>query len=762
MAAKKSNKVAVKSDGPKIRVDYTPKGIEKDALERTYKRYWGMRDSPSRTRFSLHWDNWEKQWEAYRTPMSEDDWQSNIVPPLTTSIIEAIVAEMVRQRLRPLVVPRGIEDKPRARVMNHTVDYTCDIGYFDDELESVFRDSLKLGTAITQEYMFQLIRDVRFAKAIKQATQNKEAEMDFFDKKRLVEFDDPYMENVKLTEFFVDEMARSFRGPYQARDAIRRYVMHIDSFRQFFQGIWDPYDHAKLVKPGESDGFYEFYQPPNGISHEDHVEVLWYWSKFPDDALVIVANDVVMNMGPNPYNHKQLPFARAVDIKRTHQFYGKGESELLDSIQDELTLNRRMRLDRLHLSLDQMFLLSERVDLDEDELIVRPHGGIRVPDVERDIKPLAYSDTPRSAYLEEDRLKEDAVRVTGMDDRLQSVDAKAGTATEAAILKESTLKRVNMKLENIKRGFLVEWGQLRVANILQFYTQPKLEAILGEKFSADYQARVTEAKRQGTFRQINGQEYEMKYPNIRIEDKEIRKDKNGRLSEKNAKGFTFFEVKPEDIVPVYGSYHVQYEAGAELPISKPLLRQELNNLWDRIGPLALQGVGGYSAGKIMDMLVETYGKDPDELKVDEESGFEGTRAKAILLAIDENKRIKAGEQLGPTPFAPPAHTEIHMAEFEEGTYPYGSDEFIIMTRHIQGETMAQQQRGLRVRGTAGGGGGGLAPGRRAEASETGLSETLPGRIEGGADVSERIPVPRGGPQIIRKGAQKLAQMFKGQ
>ncbi|QGH72301.1 MAG: portal protein [Podoviridae sp. ctg2L5] len=739
-----------------IRSKYKPSGAEKDALKRVYNRYEEMKNAPSRTRFSKDWDKWEKAWEAYRIPMSDDDWQSNIVPPMTTSIIEAIVAEMVRQRLRPLIAPRGVEDQPRARVMNHTVDYTCDIGYFDDELENVFRDSLKLGTAVTQEYMFTLIRDVRFAKAIKQAVEDQKKQ-EFFDTKKLVEFDDPFMENVKLTEFFVDETARAFRvGPYQARDCVRRFIMNKDSFKQFFRGIWNPLDNVKYVKGGEGDGFYEFYTPPNGIKHEEEVEVLWYWSKIPDDALIIVANDVVLNMGPNPYNHKQLPFARAVDIKRTHQFYGKGEAELLDSIQDELTLTRRMRLDRMHLSLDQMFLLSERVDFDEEELIVRPHGGIRVPDVDRDIKPLTYNDTPRSAYLEEDRLKEDAVRVTGMDDRLQSADVKGGTATEAAILKESTLKRVNMKLENIKRSFMIEWGQLRVANILQYYTQPKLEAILGDKFTADYKARVGEAQRAGTFRRINGQEYELKYPNVRIKDKEILRTKNG-LEEKNAKGFTFFEARPEDLIPIYGMYDVQYEAGAELPVSKPLLRQELNNLWDRIGPLALQGIGGYSAGKIMDMIVDAYGKDPDELKVDEESGFEGTKAKAILLAIEENERMKAGEEIPPTPFAPPAHTEIHMSEFEGGDYPYGSDKFLLMTRHIQGEVMAQQARGMSVRGAPAP--GGAAPGRRPGAPELGLEEAIPGRIEGGENVAEKLPVPRGGPQMIRKGAQKIAQLF---
>jgi hypothetical protein len=85
-----------------------------------------------------------------------------------------------------------------------------------------------------------------------------------------------------------------------------------------------------------------------------------------------MANDVVIYNGPNPYNHKQLPFAAASDVTRLRGFWARGESQLLESIQDELTTTRRMRLDRNYMDIFKMFLVSESENLDDDDAIVAP------------------------------------------------------------------------------------------------------------------------------------------------------------------------------------------------------------------------------------------------------------------------------------------------------------------------------------------------------------------------------------------------------
>src|SRR3990167_8216647 len=351
-------------------------------------------------------------------------------------------------------------------VMGHIFDYTWEISDSDLEEEDVLHDALIEGTGIGQEYFYSDIRKIK--------TKLKKNSKTEWDEEDQVDYNDSYLECVKNDDFFIDENARSFRGPYAARDCIRRYIMHIDDFKQFFKGpVWDPLGNAKFVIPGGSTDYYEWYKPPQGIDHKNYVEALWHWVVKPTDWLNIVVNDVMVVMGPNPYKHKQLPFARAIDVKRTHRFYGKGESALLQSIQDELNVLRRMVIDRNHLDIDKMFIGSNRLNLSEEDLIARPHGFIPADDV-NSVKPVEYGDVPRSVEISISHLEEDATVATGINPRQQALPT-TGTATEAAILKESTLKRIRLKVRRFEREFLTRQARLRVSNIIQYYSQPKLE-----------------------------------------------------------------------------------------------------------------------------------------------------------------------------------------------------------------------------------------------------------------------------------------------
>src|SRR3990167_9710810 len=310
-----------------IRAYYQPEGAEKKELQSTYERYDAMKNSSDRKVAEKEWEKGRRQWEAMREERGEDEWQSNHVVPLTTAVVETALSEIIDQPPKPFILPRGREDVPKSMVMGHIFDYTWEISDSDLEEEDVLHDALIEGTGIGQEYFYSDIRKIK--------TKLKKNSKTEWDEEDQVDYNDSYLECVKNDDFFIDENARSFRGPYAARDCIRRYIMHIDDFKQFFKGpVWDPLGNAKFVIPGGSTDYYEWYKPPQGIDHKNYVEALWHWVVKPTDWLKIVVNDVMVVMGPNPYKHKQLPFARAIDVKRTHRFYGKGESALLESIQD--------------------------------------------------------------------------------------------------------------------------------------------------------------------------------------------------------------------------------------------------------------------------------------------------------------------------------------------------------------------------------------------------------------------------------------------
>lgn len=721
---------------PKIRSVYKPTDKEHETIRHVYTRKQDMADK--RSEYEKKWDKWQKQWECYRSEKDADDWASDIYIPITTSIVESMLSEIVNQELRPWALPRGAEDEPKSVVINNILEYTWDVAKSDIATFEIAKDALILGTGIGQEYYWKQERDITLPSGKKQ---------------RVTEYDDCYLEPVSLFDFYIDEKARGFFGPYAAQDCVRRYIMDYEAFRSFFQGkIWDPMGNANKVKPGGDTNYYEFYHPPERINHNKEVEVLWYWNK-PEDLLAIVANDVMVRMGPNPYGHKQLPFARVIDVKRTHQFYGKGEAELLESLQEENNTLRRMIIDRNHLDIDKPILVSDTLTIEDEDIIARPHGVIPVGDVNA-AKPLEYSDIPRSVFSSLELLNDDKIRVTGMDERQQSVST-AGTATEAAILKEATLKRLNMKIWQIKNDFLVDVGRLRVANILQFYSQPKLEKIVGDKGTDTYKQKLAVAAQNGQLVSKDGEDYTASYRRIRIKDKALNfNEGTGMVEERPARGFTFFEARPETFTPINGGFDIRFKATSSMPVSKPLYQQKMVEMYDRLvtNPTV-------DPWKMAEAVLKSMELDPEEFKFQQQQPQGQSQTdqlqKLVELAGMENQEMLQGNEVGPTPYSSPVHTEIHIEfmkskRFKEDVPP-DSPVLDIFKTHIEGEIEAQMSRGQAQGETSGSfeeasaeQGGQLAP------PQMGMQDVVPGRNTGGGNMPSGMQGSQAGAMVGRK------------
>ncbi len=644
-----------------IRGIYNPTDEQRKTLSYVYNdRFLQMKDSPDRQEAERNWDRWEKQWEGYRIPQSErgqDEWMSNHVVPMTISVVETALSEMIRQNIRPLILPWGAEDAPKAKVMEHIWEFIWSISNGDVTMYGIMKDFLMYGTAIGQEYYLKdrrMIKESKFDLKGKETTKEKE----------IFDYDDCMLEQVKLQDFYVDEYARGFSGPYAARDCIRRYIMGIDDFHAMYDdSSWDQFGNAKLVKEGGDIDYYEFFKPPTGFANNKRVEVLHYWSIKPQDRFVIVANDVVIRDGANPYKHKQLPFARAVDIKRPHRFYGKGEPELLESVQNEADTLRRMVIDRNHLDIDKMFFVSNRLGLSDEDLIARPHGMIPTDDV-NGAKAVEYGDIPRSVEMSLGHLSDDSIISTGINPRAQALP-QAGTATEAAILKESTVRRLEMKLWLLKKEFMPRIGMLRTSNVIQFYSQPRLEDIVGEVGTAQYKQACADLESRGLLYtdDKSGENKRISYRSIPIKGKKLNFDTKGQLQEQKAKGFTFFEAKPDYFVPQRGGYWFKFDAGPNLDVSKPLMQQKALELFDRFAQVAMNVPGSYDIVKLGDDVLIEFGKNPDDLKPDPKpgQGEDAQRTQQLAqLAEMENKQIMAGQEIPSTPYADQGHTLIHI------------------------------------------------------------------------------------------------------
>ena len=682
---------------PKIRQYYKPSDKEEELLAHVYDRYRSMKDNPQRHDAEAEWDEGEKAWDqANEEAKNLEEWQADYYVPMTTAIVESILSEMIDQSPRPIILPRSAEDKPRATVMRHAFEYTWDVADGDEELENVLKDALIYGNGFAQEYYW---KDRRLIKNLSKLGKDKKGKkLEEYNETEVFDYDDCYLENVSPYELFFDETARTInRGPYKARDAIRRYVMKLDSAKLFFKGdIWDPLNNMRFVRAGGDTNWYQYYKPPEDVNKGDEVEVIWYWSRSPEDWLLITINDVLVKAGPNPYKHKQLPFAMTIDVKRPHKFFHKGEPKLLSSIQKEVNTMRRMLTDRNHLDIDKMWLVGRGETYSEEDTISRPHGIIRVDDP-ANYRPMDYSDVGESYYKNLDEINKDAVRVTGVEERFQAVKS-VGTATEAAIQKEAVVRRISAKLRRLEKGFLIDVGRMRVANIIQFYSQPKLERIVGEAGTEEYRKMILQAQKKGVLQSVDGQPFMEKYRDIRVKGKSLVPNERGDIVERPQQGYSFFEMKPEYFIPMArGGFDIRFEAGSTMPVSKSLMAKQTQDAVTMLMPLATAGIG-YDPIKLGDDILRSLDKDPEDYHIEEvEKDISEARTEMMInMASQENEEVASGRAIAPmgTPYATPNHSMIHIAYMRSSqgkSMPQAY--FATLTKHVMGEITAQSMRG---------------------------------------------------------------------
>jgi hypothetical protein len=211
------------------------------------------------------------------------------------------------------------------------------------------------------------------------------------------------------------------------------------------------------------------------------------------------------------------------------------------SLQEEKNTIRNMRLDVTKLNIGQIVIVDDKLELSDEDLEVKPRQILKGPP--GSISIVAGPQVNPSSYQEEALLKEDIIRATGVDPRLQTEGGKGDTATEISILKESSMKRIRLTLRYLEWEALYRIGRLRLSVISQFYKVPKFNDII------DDNGEITQ---------------EATYPTVAME-------KNGSTS--------YFSFSPED---TKGEYDIIVAPGSTLPISKALEAQKRINLFDRL------------------------------------------------------------------------------------------------------------------------------------------------------------------------------------
>ena len=580
---------------------YIPSDKEKDRLNESYKRFEEARDG--REYVSKHFESYEKQWEGYFGDDIEDaardttgEYRSNVWVPMTYWLTMSAMSEYIQQNPTLMLLPVGEEDVPFAEIAQEITNYSMEIGNFIVQMYKTFLDASIFGTAPIYEYYRCENRE------IKELSEYDPETMKFkYKKKEITSFKDVYAESFSPYHFYPQPFCEDMDS---CNYAFRRFIFGKDEFHGLYN---KKFKNAKLVLPAKdhlaNDPDWKWWDT-SGLSYlkDNQIEVLWEWNKTKDEMNVL-ANGLLLTEPdmPIPFKHKEIPIVVINSTKRAHRIWGKGMSEVLEKLQYERNVIRNISLDQARLNILKIFFINPDAGLSDDQLKLKP--GMAIPvrgDPRKAVMPLEYSGIPSERYKEEAMMDEDAVRATGISPELTGA-SKADTATQAAFMREATLKRIRLQMILAYEDGLTRLGRLRLSNIKQFYGNPiRVEKIVGEDKT---EAVVKE------------------YHKIRLKDKALAiNEETGKYYLQDHKGYSFFQTIPDllkdsDTERFY-EYDVKVDPQSAVKMSKSLLQESEKTFFD-----TFRGDEDIDQIKLKEGYIKSLDKNPEELLLKREQGI---------------------------------------------------------------------------------------------------------------------------------------------
>lgn len=464
---------------------------------------------------------WKRYYQLYRSHQEKKpgDWHHSIFVPVCFWIIETVTPRLVAQLPKFTAYPVGPDDQMAAKKMETLLDWAVDQSDLYVELVKAFKSALKYGTGIIKTYHRVDKRRYRSTKTVTMpmTQQVQEFMLDPETGEPMVDFDGQPMMTTREVQVPGPSVSVPQKQTYVAYDGpaaecidifnfwVAPEAHDVDSARYVIHRVYKEMDYLKKkVKDG-------IYRLPENFTWDDitatdedpamerlssiglgdmgddptrkPVEILEFWT---DDGRVItlVNRKAIFRVSENPFDHSEKPFVRVLDYVQEHEFWGVGEIEPLEGLQDLQNALVNTRLDNVRLVMNAMFAVNMNYIEDESDLESRPGGVIRL---RGDLTPneviqrIDLGDVTSSAFNEAEINERTIEKVSGVSAYQMGLDSPSynNTATGVAIIQEQGASRFGLKAKMAELMGLRRLGRHYGSIIQQFTTEDRWIRLAG-------------------------------------------------------------------------------------------------------------------------------------------------------------------------------------------------------------------------------------------------------------------------------------------
>ena len=422
-------------------------------------------------------DDWTTRWNGYVVPLSVlDETDSNIFLNFTRNLIISYMAKVAAQppscKIKAVNKNTGLANQKFADVLKDLNQYSLDEENVKAKFLAVVQETTVKGTCLVYEGYAKYTQNMK----VPQTYDMEHGKFTWNNEERVI-FDNCYQEIAKLEDVYI---SNAFEPDIQKQPFViwKKITSYQEAAFEFGH-----YANWKYVVPGayrvimEPRTFYntELYTPLQAYQ----TEIFRYYNK-KENLLIIMCNGVILYSGPLPFKHGRYPFAKYIYEKFGNDFFwGAGAPFKFMGEQDTQNTFINMMIDKTLGSLLPYGLSSDLDDLIEDDQLA-PNKIRKVGDINK----------WKFATLPGVSAGEQAMFQNMMDLlRKNSGLADAGTAStptggRLSVRQVLLQNQQNQQQQSYSVNFLEDGERdrtiLRLYNIMQFYSIPKIQRITGK------------------------------------------------------------------------------------------------------------------------------------------------------------------------------------------------------------------------------------------------------------------------------------------
>lgn len=566
--------------------DRTQKTWEPDEDEMERKKWFeNTMDTiliPYRGEFEPQWQDAADIHEQL-VDSDDGDERTNVVLPLSTMLIETKLSEELENRPDMYFEAMEKDDVPQVKILEEVIKrHVWEICYMDELMFEWFYEKNLFG----QSWLFigyaQTTRKVLVPKK-----EDKESGQTAYDTEERVVKDDIFVKLYRNDQVWVEPCRRLEDAGYCV---LMDEYYSLDGFLEEY-GDENFYKNLEYVQEGAkyfySDGKIEVIGDPSAKETKCQINVLSLYHKQKGE-FVQWANGVEIYYGAYPYDDGELPLVQAINRYRPGSMYHKGETELCAGLFALFNAIFNTTIDAFKYSVSPVTILPPGSSLNMDQIILRP--GLVVKANAGQIQTLKLGQVPGEAIQLRETILDMISWSTGVNIRQMLGEPATTTATVAALRKESLAKRINLGLRlNESRAFK-RMGELFVSRVQQFYTQPKLEEVLGEDselledLEGEENNETMEGEEEATTTTPAEPKYkQIKVPGMEFEEEESKDEETGETNYKlkatkgSKSSVGFFPARPE-YIRTKSKVDVKVRPGSTVAVSQLLEQQRVEKV----------------------------------------------------------------------------------------------------------------------------------------------------------------------------------------